>query len=85
MKSSNLGYICEQLSTLVLAEHEGGAVKASSISAVEAAKSLGDDNSISLLLAGSGPSLSDAAKHAASCHPSVAQVFPTYGICFKWD
>lgn len=69
---------------MVLAEHEGGAVKAPSISAVEAAKSIGDDNSISLLLAGSGPSLSEAAKHAASCHPSVSQVFQISGICLKW-
>ncbi|KAL6999351.1 hypothetical protein U1Q18_000512 [Sarracenia purpurea var. burkii] len=62
------------LSTLVLAEHEGGSVKASSVSAVEAAKSLSDDNSVSILLAGSGPSLQEAAKHAASCHPLVSQV-----------
>ncbi|KAL6536611.1 hypothetical protein OROMI_026192 [Orobanche minor] len=45
------------LSTLVLAEHGGGFVRASSLSAVEAAKYLGEDNSISLLVAGSGPSL----------------------------
>lgn len=64
----------------MLAEHEGGALKAPSISAVEAAKSLGDDNSISLLLAGSGPSLSEAAAHAASCHPSVSQVLQTCGL-----
>ncbi|KAK4398491.1 Electron transfer flavoprotein subunit alpha, mitochondrial [Sesamum angolense] len=62
------------LSTLILAEHERGAVKASSLSAVEAAKCVGEDNSISLLLAGSGPSLQEAAAHAASCHPSISQV-----------
>ncbi|KAL0306405.1 UNVERIFIED_CONTAM: Electron transfer flavoprotein subunit alpha, mitochondrial [Sesamum radiatum] len=62
------------LSTLILAEHEKGAVKASSLSAVEAAKCVGEDNSISLLLAGSGPSLQEAAAHAASCHPSISQV-----------
>lgn len=62
------------LSTLVLAEHEGGSVTASSVSAVEAAKSLGEDNPISLLLAGSGSSLQEAAEHAASCHPSISQV-----------
>ncbi|GAA0138419.1 oxidoreductase [Lithospermum erythrorhizon] len=62
------------ISTLVLAEHEGGSVKASSISALEAAKSLGEDNSVSLLLAGSGPSLQEAAANAASCHPSVSKV-----------
>ncbi|XP_015898931.3 electron transfer flavoprotein subunit alpha, mitochondrial [Ziziphus jujuba] len=70
----SLASASRSVSTLVLAEHEGGAVKAPSISAVEAAKSLGDDNSISLLLAGSGSSLSEAAAHAASCHPSVSQV-----------
>ncbi|KAI5641684.1 hypothetical protein M9H77_00089 [Catharanthus roseus] len=62
------------LSTLVLAEHEGGSVTASSISAVEAAKSLAEENHVSLLLAGSGPSLQKAAEHAASCHPSISQV-----------
>ncbi|KAL6529432.1 hypothetical protein OROGR_015055 [Orobanche gracilis] len=61
------------LSTLVLAEHGGGFVRASSLSAVEAAKYLGEDNSISLLVAGSGPSLQEAADHAASCHPSISQ------------
>ncbi|XP_052206431.1 electron transfer flavoprotein subunit alpha, mitochondrial [Diospyros lotus] len=62
------------LSTLVLAEHEGGSIKAPSVSAVEAAKSLGKDNSVSVLLAGSGLSLQKAAEHAASCHPSISQV-----------
>lgn len=51
-----------------------GSVKASSVSAVEAAKYLSEDNSVSILLAGSGPSLQEAAEHAASCHPSVSQV-----------
>lgn len=58
---------------MVLAEHEGGSIKASSLSAVEATKSLGEDNSVSILLAGSGPSLREAAQ-AASCHPYVSQV-----------
>ncbi|XP_057530066.1 electron transfer flavoprotein subunit alpha, mitochondrial [Amaranthus tricolor] len=62
------------ISTLVLAEHEGGTIKSSSISSVEAAKSLSKDNSISMLLAGSGPSLQQAASHAASCHPLISQV-----------
>ncbi|PIN22356.1 Electron transfer flavoprotein, alpha subunit [Handroanthus impetiginosus] len=78
------------LSTLVLAEHEGGAVKASSLSAVEAAKFLGEDNSISLLLAGSGPSLQEAAAYAASCHPSISRVLLadsdkfTYPLAEPW-
>ncbi|KAI3456968.1 hypothetical protein Pfo_013631 [Paulownia fortunei] len=78
------------VSTLVLAEHEGGSVKASSLSAVEAAKFLGEDNSISLLLAGSGPSLQEAAAHAASCHPSISKVLLadsdkfTYPLAEPW-
>ncbi|KAK9689123.1 hypothetical protein RND81_09G036600 [Saponaria officinalis] len=62
------------ISTLVLAEHEGGSIKSSSISSVEAAKSLSEDNTISVLLGGSGRSLQEAASHAASCHPSISQV-----------
>ena len=61
---------------MVLAEHEGGSIKAPSVSAVAAASSLSKDTSISVLLAGSGPSLQEAAAHAASCHPSVSQVTP---------
>lgn len=62
------------ISTLVLGEIEGGSVKPSCFSAVEAAKYLSKENSISLLLAGSGSSLQEAAKTAASCHPSVSKV-----------
>ncbi|KAF3951287.1 hypothetical protein CMV_023044 [Castanea mollissima] len=69
-----LSSISRSVSTLVLAEHEGGSIKAPSVSAVAAASSLSKDNSISMLLAGSGPSLQEAAAHAASCHPSVSQV-----------
>ncbi|KAL3821575.1 hypothetical protein ACJIZ3_007480 [Penstemon smallii] len=72
---ANRTNLCSRtVSTLVVAEHEGGSVKASSLSAVEAAKFLGEDNSISLLIAGSGPSLGKAAAHAASSHPSISQV-----------
>uniref|UniRef100_A0A5B7BSU9 Electron transfer flavoprotein subunit alpha n=1 Tax=Davidia involucrata TaxID=16924 RepID=A0A5B7BSU9_DAVIN len=66
--------IYRSLSTLVLAEHEGGSINSQSLSAVEAAKSLCEDNSVSMLLAGSGPSLREAAANAASCHPSISQV-----------
>ena len=58
----------------MLAEHEGGSIKSSSITSVEAAKCLSKDDSISMLVAGSGPSLQQAATHAASCHPSISQV-----------
>ncbi|KAA8539102.1 hypothetical protein F0562_025794 [Nyssa sinensis] len=63
-----------ELSTLVLAEHESGSINSQSVTAAEAAKSLYEDNSVSLLLAGSGPSLREAVAHAASCHPSISQV-----------
>ncbi|KAK3021271.1 hypothetical protein RJ639_047262 [Escallonia herrerae] len=62
------------LSTLVLAEHEGGSLKPQSVSAIKAASSLGENNHVSMLLAGSGSSLQQAAAHAASCHPSISQV-----------
>lgn len=62
------------ISTLVLAEHEGGAIKPQSVSAVKAAKSLSNDNPISLLLAGSGSALHEAAANAASCDLSVSEV-----------
>nr|GMD58011.1 electron transfer flavoprotein subunit alpha, mitochondrial [Ipomoea batatas] len=68
------------LRTLVLAEHEGGSIKTSSLSAIEAAKSLGDENSISVLLAGSGPSIKEVASQAASCHPSVSKTFDPSGL-----
>ncbi|KAJ4848494.1 hypothetical protein Tsubulata_003367 [Turnera subulata] len=71
---TSLTSICRSASTLVIAEHEGGAINAPSVSAVEAAKSLGEGNSISLLLAGSGTSLHDAAARAASFHPAISQV-----------
>ncbi|KAL9444379.1 hypothetical protein AB3S75_017545 [Citrus x aurantiifolia] len=66
--------ISRSISTLVLGEHENGSIKSQSLSAVEAAKSLSDDNSVSMLLAGSGPSFNEAVKHAASSHPSISQV-----------
>ncbi|KAL3508523.1 hypothetical protein ACH5RR_027924 [Cinchona calisaya] len=78
------------LSTLVLAEHEGGTIKASSISAVEAAKSLGEENSVSVLLAGSCASLKAAADQAALCHPSISEVLVaesdhfTYPLAEPW-
>lgn len=66
--------LIEKASTLVLAEHEGGSIKAQSLSAVVAANSLSQDNPVSLLLAGSGSSLHQAAENAATCHPSISQV-----------
>ncbi|KZV56420.1 electron transfer flavoprotein subunit alpha, mitochondrial [Dorcoceras hygrometricum] len=88
--SSRVSPCYRSLSTLVLAEHEGGSMKVSSLSAVEAAKSFGDDNSVSLLLAGSGPSLQEAAAHAASLLPSISKVLIadsdkfTYPLAEPW-
>ncbi|KAD5507665.1 hypothetical protein E3N88_15368 [Mikania micrantha] len=63
------------LGTLVIAEHEGGSLTASSLSSIEAArKFLTKDSSLSLLLAGAGPTLQEAAANAASCHTSVSEV-----------
>ncbi|KAG7594790.1 Electron transfer flavoprotein alpha/beta-subunit N-terminal [Arabidopsis thaliana x Arabidopsis arenosa] len=62
------------ISTLILAEHESGSIKPQTVSTVVAANSLGENSSISLLLAGSGSSLQEAASQAASCHPSVSEV-----------
>lgn len=67
-------FIWLQMSTLVVAEHEGGSIKQSSLSAVAAAGAISEGNSISVLLAGSGSSLQEAASHAATSHPSVSQV-----------
>ncbi|KAL6894403.1 hypothetical protein ACP4OV_008501 [Aristida adscensionis] len=63
-----------EVSTLVVAEHEGGAVKPSTLSALAAAEAISKENKISLLLGGSGPTLHKAAEHAASSHPLVSEV-----------
>ncbi|CAN1242838.1 Electron transfer flavoprotein subunit alpha, mitochondrial, partial [Linum perenne] len=70
------------ISTLVIGEHEGGVVKPPTLSAVEAAKCLADGNSVSVLLAGTGTSLQDAAAHAASCHPLISQVLVADSVKF---
>ncbi|GKD57528.1 electron transfer flavoprotein subunit alpha, mitochondrial [Tanacetum coccineum] len=72
------------IGTLVIAEHESGSLTSASLSSVAAAsKFLSKDNSLSLLLAGAGPSLQDAAAIAASCHPSVSQVLVADSDRFK--
>ncbi|ERN17008.1 hypothetical protein AMTRI_Chr02g222500 [Amborella trichopoda] len=67
-------FIRRLISTLVLAEHEGGLVKPSSMSSVAAARAISEENPISILLGGTGPTLQEAASHAASFHPSISQV-----------
>lgn len=62
------------MSTLVVAEHEGGFVKPSSLSALAAAEAIAKENKVSVLLGGSGPALHKAADHAASSHPLVSEV-----------
>lgn len=66
--------ISRYISTLILGEHEGGQLTPSSLSTITAAGSISADNSVSMLLAGSGPSLHQAASQAASIHPSISQV-----------
>ncbi len=61
-------------STLVVAEHEEGALKNSSLSAVAAAAALGEGSTVSLLVGGSGPLLQQAVAHAAKAHPAITQV-----------
>ncbi|CAL9076529.1 unnamed protein product [Musa textilis] len=68
------GSLSRFVSTLVLAEHEGGLVKQSSLSAVAAAAAVNKEKSVTVLLGGSGLALHKAASHAASFHPSVSQV-----------
>ncbi|KAE8773190.1 electron transfer flavoprotein subunit alpha, mitochondrial [Hordeum vulgare] len=63
-----------QVSRLIIAEHEGGLVKPSSLSALAAAEAIAKVNKVSLLLGGSGPTLHKAAQHAASSHPLVNEV-----------
>ncbi|KAL4572801.1 hypothetical protein LXL04_019586 [Taraxacum kok-saghyz] len=72
-----------QLGTLVIAEHEGGSLTGTSLSSIEASsKFLCKDNSLSLLLARTGPSLQEAATKAASCHPSISQTQFPLALCF---
>ncbi|XP_077218198.1 electron transfer flavoprotein alpha isoform X1 [Tasmannia lanceolata] len=73
-QSSPVSSICRFISTLVIAEHEKGSVKPSSLNALAAAGAISEGNSISMLLAGSGPSLHEAASQAASSHPLLSQV-----------
>jgi electron transfer flavoprotein alpha subunit len=55
------------------------------VSTVVAANSLGESSSISLLLAGSGSSLQEAASQAASCHPSVSEVLVADSDKFEYS
>lgn len=78
------------ISTLVIAEHESGTIKAPSLSAIEAARYLSADNVVSVLIAGAGPSLQEAATNAGLCHPSVSEVLVadsdkfTYPLAEPW-
>ncbi|KAJ0234567.1 hypothetical protein HA466_0272810 [Hirschfeldia incana] len=73
-RSISITNLSRCISTLILAEHESGSIKPQTVSTVVAANQLGETSSVSLLLAGSGSSLQEAASQAASCHPSVSQV-----------
>jgi len=61
-------------STLVVAEHDGGKLKDSSLSAIAAAGGLGESSTISVLLGGSGPALQQAAASASKAHPAITKV-----------
>ncbi|KAA8529652.1 hypothetical protein F0562_034248 [Nyssa sinensis] len=80
--------LVHELSTLVLAEHEGGSINSHSVSAVEAAKSLYEANSVSLLLVGPGPSLREAAAHAVSASLKttifIITNWPIQLLNFRW-
>ncbi|KAI5013715.1 hypothetical protein ZWY2020_040601 [Hordeum vulgare] len=62
------------VSTLIIAEHEGGLINPSSLSALAAAEVIAKESKVSLLLGGSGPTLHKAAQHVASSHPLVNEV-----------
>lgn len=61
-------------SSLVVAEHDGGKLKGSSLSAIAAAGGLGESSTVSVLLGGTGPALQQAASHASKAHPSITKV-----------
>ncbi|KAE8801299.1 electron transfer flavoprotein subunit alpha, mitochondrial [Hordeum vulgare] len=63
-----------KVSTLIIAEHEGGLINPSSLSALAAAEAIAKESKVSLLLGGSGPTLHKAAQHVASSHPLVNEV-----------
>ncbi|GKA32534.1 hypothetical protein Tco_0718901, partial [Tanacetum coccineum] len=74
--------LCYQIGTLVIAEHESGSLTSASLSSVAvASKFLSKDNSLSLLLARSGPSLQDAATNFTSCHLFVSQASSFLECC----
>ncbi|GJW00674.1 hypothetical protein Tco_1555925 [Tanacetum coccineum] len=67
------GNVCS-IGTFVIVEHESGSLTSDSLSLVVAAsKFLSKDNSLSLLLVGSGPSLQDAATNLLRAHRPVSQ------------
>ncbi|KAL1207101.1 Electron transfer flavoprotein subunit alpha [Cardamine amara subsp. amara] len=85
LRSISITNLSRCISTLILAEHESGSIKPQTVSTVVAANSLGESSSISLLLAGSGSSLQEAASQAASCHPSVSEVLVADSDKFEYS
>ncbi|KAJ7557395.1 hypothetical protein O6H91_05G124900 [Diphasiastrum complanatum] len=63
-----------QASSLVVVEHEGGAVKGASLSAVAAAGALSEGADVTVLIAGHGPALSAVATQVASSYPAITKV-----------
>ena len=55
-------------SSLVVAEHDGGKLKGSSLNAIATGGGLGESSMVSILLGGMGPALQQAASHASKAH-----------------
>ncbi|KAL5208954.1 hypothetical protein ABZP36_004577 [Zizania latifolia] len=72
--SSDALMLGEHTGRRLVAEHEGGFVKPSSLSALVAAGAIATENRVSLLLGGSGLELHKAVEHVASSHPLVLVV-----------
>lgn len=75
-----MAFLEAKASTLVVAEHEGGTLKGSSLSAIAAAGALKEGSTVSVLLGGSGPTLQQAARNAAA-HPVINKV----SNHFQWE
>ncbi|MCO5553964.1 hypothetical protein L7F22_007490 [Adiantum nelumboides] len=72
------------ISTLVIAEHEGGSLKGSSLNALGAANLLGEKNPVSLLVGGSSSeTLQAVAKQAFASCPFISQVLVAESEKFK--
>ncbi|KAL5215683.1 hypothetical protein ABZP36_007084 [Zizania latifolia] len=81
-ETERLQCMLEKVSTLVVAEHEGGFINPSSLSTLAATGAIANENRVSLLLGGFRLELRKAAEHAASSHPLVSEVLITDSDAF---